>query len=130
MTSTDSKTHSPPPKIPRPKRRTYNHYSYSAQEKAQAVLSVWTERASPAEICRQLNINWITFHQWQRRAMEGMLQALENHVNLAKGTALSPCLQALLHKHQLSQSAAKTSQRLEAIQNKLANPPDSAAQKS
>src|SRR5438876_9992226 len=128
MTSTDTKTNSPPPKAPRPKRRTYNHYSYSAQEKAQAVLSVWTERASPAEICRQLNINWITFQQWQQRAMEGMLQALQSHINLAKGTALSPRLQALLQKH-LSQAPAKTSQRLEAIQNKLANPADP-AQKS
>jgi transposase-like protein len=129
MTSTDPKTNSHLPKAPRPKRRSYTHYSYSAQEKAQAVLSVWTERASPAEICRQLNINWITFHQWQRRAMEGMLQALQSHVNLAKGTALSPRLQALLQKH-LCQAPAKTSQRLEGIQNKLANPPESAAQKS
>lgn len=129
MSSTDPKSNLP--KAARPRRRTYSHYSYSAQEKVQAVLSVWTERASPAEICRQLNINWITFQQWQQRAMEGMLQALQSHVNLAKGSALSPRLQALLQKYQLSNpQAARTSQRLEAIQNKLANPPDSAPQKS
>ena len=52
----------------------------SAQDKVQAVLGVWTERCKPAMVCRQLNINWITFNQWQQRAMEGMLQALENRV--------------------------------------------------
>lgn len=118
-----------PPKAPRPKRRSYSHYSYSAQEKAQAVLAVWTERASPAEICRQLNINWVTFQQWQQRAMEGMLQALTSHVNLAKGGALSARLQNLLSKHQQAAVAAKVSSRLEQVQNKIANAPENAAQK-
>ena len=35
---------------------------HSAQEKVQAVLAVWTERCKPAEVCRQLDINWITFN--------------------------------------------------------------------
>lgn len=118
-----------PPKAPRPKRRSYTHYSYSAQEKAQAVLAVWTERASPAEICRQLNINWVTFQQWQQRAMEGMLQALTSHVNLAKGGALSTRLQNLLSKHQQAAVAAKVSHRLEQVQNKIANASENAAQK-
>ena len=93
----------------------------NAQDKVQAVLAVWTERCKPAVICRQLNINWITFNQWQQRAMEGMLQALENRVNLAKGEALSPRLQALLQSRQRSVTATKLTSRLEQI-NKLANP--------
>src|SRR5262249_27514512 len=47
---------------------------HSAPDKVQAVLAVWTERCKPVEVCRQLNINWITFNHWQQRAMEGMLQ--------------------------------------------------------
>lgn len=94
---------------------------HSAPDKVQAVLAVWTERCKPAEVCRQLNINWITFQQWQQRAMEGMLQALENRVNLARGEALSPRLQALLQNRQRTVTASKLTSRLEQI-NKLANP--------
>jgi hypothetical protein len=88
----------------------------------QAVLAVWTERCKPAEVCRQLNINWITFNQWQQRAMEGMLQALENRVNLAKGQALSPRLQSLLQHRQQTMTVSKLTSRFDQI-NKLANPP-------
>jgi transposase-like protein len=91
--------------------------SYSAQEKAQAVLAVWTERARPAQICQQLSINPISFHQWQERAMEGMLQALESRVNLAGGEALSPRLQRLLAKRQQAKAASsRLCTRLENIQ--------------
>jgi hypothetical protein len=99
---------------------------YSAQDKVQAVLAVWTERCKPVDVCRQLNVNWITFNQWQSRAMEGMLQALENRVNLAKGQALSPRLQLLLQQRQRAVTATKLTSRLEQI-NKLANPPVLAA---
>ena len=94
---------------------------HSAPDKVQAVLAVWTERCKPAEVCRQLDITWITFNQWQQRAMEGMLQALETRVNLTKGEALSPRLQALLQHRQRAVTATKITSRLEQI-NKLANP--------
>ena len=101
------------PKLKKPRLASV---PYSAQEKVQAVLAVWTERAKPAEVCRQMKVNWVTFNQWQQRAMEAMLQALESGVNLAKGQALSPRLQALLLKRQTSTSASKLVQRLEQIQ--------------
>jgi len=101
--------------------------SLSAQDKVQAVLAVWTERCKPAEACRQLRINWMTFNHWQQRAMEGMLQALESRVNLARGEALSPRLQALLQKQQRTMTAARLTSRLEQI-NKLAKPPPPPAQ--
>jgi hypothetical protein len=107
------------------KKRTPTPF-HSAPEKVQAVLAVWTERCKPAEVCRQLNINWITFNHWQQRAMEGMLQALESRVNLTKGEALSPRLQALLQHRQRTVTAAKLTSRLEQI-NKVANPPTSPA---
>jgi hypothetical protein len=98
--------------------------SPSAMDKAQAVLAVWTERCKPVDACRQFRINWMTFNHWQRRAMEGMLQALESRVNLAKGEALSPRLQALLQRQQRSSQLTKLSSRLEQIQqNKIAHPP-------
>jgi len=69
-----------------------------------------------------MRINWTTFQQWQQRAMEGMLQALESRVNLSRGDVLSPRLQMLLEKQQRTVSAARLSARLEAVQNKVANP--------
>jgi len=117
MTSTKPPTE----KMERKKRNTPST-NHSAQDKVQAVLAVWTERCKSAEVCRQLNINYITFQQWQQRAMEGMLQALESRVNLTKGEALSPRLQALLQNRQRSATAHKLTNRLDQI-NKLANPP-------
>ena len=111
----------PKPKKPRPASP-----SYSAQDKAQAILRVWTERCKPTEICREMKVPWITFSQWQQRAMEGMLQALEPRVNLAQGQALSPRLQALLLKRQQTQSTRKLAERLEQIQ--LAKAPETPAQ--
>ena len=90
--------------------------TFSATEKAQAVLAVWTDRCKAAEVCRQLQVNFMTFQHWQRRAMEGMLQALESRVNLAKGEALSPRLQALLSNRQKILNTRKISARLEQIQ--------------
>ncbi len=100
--------------------------NYSAQEKAQAILRVWTERCKASEVCREMKVTWITFEQWQRRAIEGMLQALEPRVNLARGQALSPRLQALLFKRQQTLTTAKIVDRLQQIQ--LAKAPEPAAQ--
>ena len=98
------------------KRRRPPATAFSPTEKAQAVLAVWTDRCKAAEVCRQLQINCMTFQHWQRRAMEGMLQALESRVNLAKGEALSPRLQTLLNNRQKMLNTRRLSNRLEQIQ--------------
>ena len=67
-----------------------------------------------------------TIQHWQRRAMEGMLQALESRINLAKGEALSPRLQALLSNRQKTLNTRRLSSRLEQIQ--LARKEESASQ--
>lgn len=85
---------------------------------------MWTERCKAAEVCRQMKIPWITFNYWQQRAMEGMLQALESRVNLARGEVLSPRLQALLLNRQRQTNTHKIVQRLEQIQ--LAKPQEDA----
>ncbi len=92
------------------KRQTLN---YGAMEKCRAVLSIWTERRRPAEICRELSVPWMVLSQWQKRAMEGMLQALEPRVRLEKGPALSPRLQAMLEKKRLSLPLILAQGRLE-----------------
>ncbi len=87
--------------------------NYGAMEKCKAVLSIWTERRRPAEICRELSIPWMVLAHWQKRAMEGMLQALESRVSLDKGPALSPRLQALLEKKRLTLLTSTVHNRLE-----------------
>jgi len=71
---------------------------HTAEEKCRAVLSVWTERRRAGEVCRELGIAWALLHQWQARAMEGMLLALQPRVAQDKAVALSPRLAVLLDK--------------------------------
>ncbi len=92
------------------KRQTIN---YGAMEKCRAVLSIWTERRRPGEVCRELSVPWMVIAQWQKRAMEGMLQALEPRVSLDKGPALSPRLQAMLEKKRLTLLTSAAQGRLE-----------------
>jgi len=87
--------------------------NYGAMEKCRAVLSVWTERRRPAEICREMPIPWMALAQWQKRAMEGMLQALEPRVSLERGAALSSRLQAMLEKRRLMLLTGTAQGRLE-----------------
>ena len=82
-------------KIEKPKVERPGH---SAEQKCRAVLSVWTERRKPVEICRELGVPWSLLNQWQDRAMEGMLLALQPRVPVEKGVALNPRLAVLLER--------------------------------
>ena len=97
------------------KRKRLPALPHTAAQKAQAVLAIWTERVKTAEVMRSLGVPYITLQQWQERAMEGMLQALEPRVNLADGGALSPRIRALLEKRQLP-APGKLLGRLEQLQ--------------
>ena len=77
----------------------------------EAVLKVWAESQTPGQICRELNITWTILSQWQERALEGMLQALEPRAQLEKGAALSPRLQSLLAKKQTEFSEERLRKR-------------------
>ena len=95
----------------KPRKRPEQVNAHTAAEKAQAVLAVWTERVKPATVMHSLGISYVVLQQWQDRAMEEMLQALESRVNLAKGEVLSPRLQTLLQKR--TAQPRKLSQRLD-----------------
>jgi transposase-like protein len=99
---------------------------HTAAQKAQAVLAIWTERVKTAEVMRSLGVNYVTLQQWQERAMEGMLQALEPRVNLADGGALSPRIRALLEKRQLP-APGKLLGRLEQLQEIAPEPKNPSA---
>ena len=89
---------------------------HTASEKAQAVLAIWTERVKTAEVMKTMGVTYMMLQQWQERAMEGMLQALEPRVNLADGAVLSPRIRALLDKRQQQVGKEKLTKRLAELQ--------------
>jgi len=116
MTSKNQTPESNPETKSQGKRRRHSPSSaHTAEAKAQAVLAIWTERVKIAEVMRTLGVPYITLQQWQQRAMEGMLQALEPRTNLADGAALSPRLRALLQRRQEAVGAPKLQARLKRL---------------
>ena len=79
-------------------RRRRKGLGHTAREKCQAVLALWTERRKPGEVCREMGVAWGVLKQWQDRAMEGMLMALQPQVQVERGVALSPRLAVLLEE--------------------------------
>jgi len=90
------------PKVERPgmggNKRGRKVSGYTAAEKCRAVLSIWTEKRRLGEVCRELGVAWSSLNQWQDRAMEGMLMALEPRVVVDKDVALNPRLAVLLER--------------------------------
>ena len=76
-------------------RRVSDH---TAAEKCHAVLSVWTEKRRLGEVCQELGVPWSSLNQWQNRAMEGMLMALQPRPVADKNVALNPRLTVLLER--------------------------------
>jgi transposase-like protein len=91
---------------------------YTAEEKCRAVLSVWTERRKPGEVCRELGVAWTLLSQWQARAMEGMLLALQPRVSVEKGVALNPRLAVLLERRSKAGAIKGLERRLARLQSK------------
>jgi hypothetical protein len=88
---------------------------FTAHQRVQAVLAVWTERRRPAEVCRELAITEKILSHWEQRAVAGMLQALESPTRRDGGPALSPKLERLL-----AQQAARQAGRLARLDKRLA----------
>jgi transposase-like protein len=90
------------PKVERPgieEKKGRKGSGHTAEEKCQAVLSVWTERRKPGEVCRELGVAWSLLNQWQERAMEGMLLALQPRIAaMEKTVALNSRLAVLLER--------------------------------
>jgi transposase-like protein len=109
----------------KPKSRSRSRRTYSAMEKAQAVLAIWAETRRPSEICKDLEVSWTMLNYWQKAALEGMLDALEpRSKENGKRPALGSRLKKLLDKkiQQREKGRSKLQQRLEKIQQAKENP--------
>jgi transposase-like protein len=51
--------------------------TYSAKEKSQAVLSLWNGRRSAASLMKTMDVPWALLNNWEKRALTGMLSALD-----------------------------------------------------
>lgn len=100
-------------------KKTRTRRTFTVEEKLKAVLSVWTERRTGMEICREMNLTWSLLDRWQNQAMEGMLSALEQKKK-EKSPALNDRLEKLLEKKLSSRKdgLGKLENRLEAVQQK------------
>jgi transposase-like protein len=87
---------------------------FDPEQKITAVLSIWTERRTSAQICQELDISANLLGLWQNLAIEGMLKALDP----TKKDPLPPLnhrLSRLIEK-KLRGSDKKLQERLKAIQ--------------
>ena len=50
---------------------------FEPQQKITAVLSIWTERRTTAQVCQEMDISPTLLGQWQNLAIEAMLKALD-----------------------------------------------------
>src|ERR1700693_1828273 len=98
---------------------------YNAQQRAQAVLSIWTERRRPGEVCHDLGISPAVLAHWEKWGLAAMLKALESQTRLEPGPALSPKLERLLARQALQQKGrmAKLEKRLVKLQEPKSPPP-------
>ena len=100
-------------------KRKRKGLGHTAEEKCQAVLALWTERKKPGEICREMGVAWGVLQQWQDRAMEGMLLALQPRVTVERGVALSPRLAVLLEKKSRAGMLRGIDKRLKRLQKSI-----------
>jgi transposase-like protein len=103
-------------------KRRRRGLGHTAEEKCQAVLTLWTERRKPAEVCREMGVAWGVLQQWQDRAMEGMLLALQPRVQVERGVALSPRLAVLLEKKSQAGLMKGLDRRLRKLQKNIKVP--------
>ena len=87
---------------------------FDPQQKITAVLSIWSERRTSAQLCQEMEISPALLGQWQNLAIEGMLRALDPK----QKDPLPPINQRLsrLIEKKLSGSKGKLEKRLRAIQ--------------
>lgn len=80
--------------------------TYSAKEKSQAVLALWSGRRSAASLMKAMEVPWAVLNHWERRALTGMLSALDPTWQLpAQTNTLPPRVERLL-QHTLTPAAA------------------------
>jgi transposase-like protein len=91
--------------------------SFTAMEKCQAVLSIWSERRTMQGACEELAITYTQLAKWQSVALEAMVAALSpKETDRALPPMLSDKLEKLLVKKVNKGSGDNLTKRLNAVQ--------------
>lgn len=82
-----------------------NRRAHPVREKCLAVLSVWAQKRRAGTVCRELGISWGILNQWEKRALEGMLEGLgQKTVSAEQAVNLGHRLERLLQGPERSAS--------------------------
>ena len=111
-------------------RPTGTRQHYSGAVKTQAVLSVWTEKRKPQEVCRELGIHWAQLRNWENRALDGMLTFLSPTPRQAELPALSKRVEQLLTRRTKALPAAMQTRLARRLESITTPPPEAAADKT
>ena len=102
-------------------RKSTTRRQFSALQKCQAVLSLWTESSTQSKICQDLQVNSLSLQRWEKLAIAAMLQALEPKKKASQTCSLSPRLEKLLEqetKQKLEDQAKQPAKESPQTQNK------------
>lgn len=93
--------------------------AFDPHQKITAVLSVWTEKRTPSQMCRELSISSSLLNQWQNQAMAAMVTALSPK-RPGQSKSLNPRLNRLIEKN-LPDPTLKLQKRLRTIERAKAS---------
>jgi transposase-like protein len=99
--------------------KTAKRRRFDPQQKITAVLSVWTERRTSSQICKEMSISPTLLSKWQNLAMEAMLLSLSP--KKADREATLPSRLTKLIERNLPDPTAKLQKRLKVIQESIAS---------
>lgn len=82
------------------KSRKRRRRSFTAAQKCQAVLQLWSQSRSMSELARELQISYTTLDKWQTAAMAAMMKELAPKTPTpgSREQNLNPRLQKLLSR--------------------------------
>jgi transposase-like protein len=104
--------------------------TFSAEVKTRAVLSLWTERRRPAEICRELQITGNLLDLWQKKAMEALLTAMEPREGVEESPSLPARIEKILRKQVSKEPVSRLVRHLDALKSLPEANPKAAAPKT
>ena len=100
-------------------KKNKHRRAFDPHQKITAVLSVWTEKRTTTQMCRELSISASLLNQWQNQAMAAMVTALSPK-RPGQSKTLNPRLNRLIEKN-LPDPTAKLQKRLKTIERAKAS---------
>lgn len=99
----------------------------AGMDPCRAVLGLWLEKRTVEQVCRECGVPRKVLQQWQERAMEGMLRALQPREGQedVRGPALAPKVKRLMDRKAMEQEGRlpRLTKRLASVSAPAETPP-------